>query len=88
MRVSEKELRGLINRLNKETGSPVEYRDPVTTDTNVGHFTLDCAYGGYSLNRISNKQGGVTDRYCYGRHTKVELYDRIGALLQGLELCA
>jgi len=83
-RISEKQLHSVINTLNEVTGSPAEYRGE--NGTNIGHFCLDVAYGGYSLNRLSNTQGGVTTRYCYGRHTKRELYDLIHAMIQGVLL--
>ena len=87
MRVSKKMLNARIEILNKTTGSPVNYRqNKEDNKTSIGHFCLDQAYGGYSLNRVCNEMGGVTDRFCYGRHTARELFDRVTAMIEGYQL--
>ena len=89
MRITKKMLEAKISDLNLVTGSPISYyKNPESKDyvTSIDHFCLDCAYGGYSLHRVCNEHGGVNDRYCYGRHTARELYDRINAMIEGYQL--
>ncbi len=86
-RITEKMLHRKIDYLNKITGSP---RETVTKSEsgikfNVGNFTLDKAYGGYALERISNEQGGVSSVFNGGHVSKRELFNRISAFINGIE---
>ena len=86
MRITKKMLEAKIDSLNTITGSPVSYfqsTDPDNRKTSIGHFTLDQAYGGYSLERVCNEGGGVDDRHCYGRHTARELHGLLTAMIDG-----
>ena len=88
MRITKKMLQSKIDLLNTITGSPTSYWDETGARrvTSIGHFCLDQAYGGYSLERVCNDSGGVTDRHCYGRHTARGLSDLITAMVDGYQL--
>lgn len=83
-RITDKMLQIRVDYLNKITGSPLEYRDKEGF-TNAGHFLVDSAYGGVSLERITNIHGGVTDVFDCGHMPKRELFDRLCAFIDGYE---
>lgn len=87
MRINEKDLKAVIERLNIITNKPVsEYTKwDGKYQANIGNYHLDCAYGGYALQQFTNVNGGVRDIFG-GHFTKRELYDRIHAYLSGIEL--
>lgn len=85
MRITEKDLGILVDRLNKLTGSPASYFGE-DRKTNVGHFCLDWAYGGVQLQRVCNECGGVSVVFSCGYTTKRSLYDLIHAYIKGYEL--
>ena len=84
-RITERQLKGSIERLNIITGNPVEpyISNPETKryEPQAGCYHLDIAYGGYRLVRMSSKTGcsGVSD--ITGRGTKRELYEQIHAMI-------
>ena len=84
-RITKKQLKGAVERLNRATGNPVEsyikdsdgrYR------AQVGNYHLDWAYGGVSLCKMFNESGGVTT--IWGRGTKRECIDAIWCVLNCL----
>ncbi len=52
----------------------------------VGRYTLDGAYGGWTVHRIMNIGGGVETPITYGHVPARELYGLIHAWLSGLEV--
>ena len=87
MRINEKDLNNVIDRINKATGNALT---PYTKEgekyiTNIGNYHLDCAYGGYSLEQMENENGGVNDVFRCGHVPKRDLYNRMQAFLVGLE---
>ena len=89
MRITMKHLEGLVDRLNTVTNNPLkpwEKDESGQFFANVGNYHLDGAYGGWSLYKMVNVAGGVEDVLRCGHVTKRELYNRISALLQGIEL--
>lgn len=88
MRITIKDLRAVVARINRETGSPLE---PWTRDAagklraNIGNYHLDCAYSGYQLVRMMNESGGVTTTI-HGFGTARETYEKMHAFLAGLSV--
>ena len=87
-RITTKHLDGMVDRINKITGSPMT---PYRTDEN-GQFTpnalnyhLDWAYGGVCLIRMCKTGGGVTSISQIGFTTKRNLYNWMSAYLDGLK---
>mgnify|MGYP001236489858 CR=1 FL=1 len=88
MRITRKDLETLVARLNRETGSPPE---PWTRGedgflhASIGNFHLSSAYGGWSLHRMVNECGGVSDVFRCGHVPARDLYNQIHAFLRGVE---
>jgi hypothetical protein len=89
-RITEKMLQIRVDHLNKITGSPESpwTRDESGAHSNIGNFHLSHAYGGVSLHRMSNEQGGVSDVFSSGHVPKRELFDKICAFIDGYQLKA
>ena len=87
-RIKQKDLEILVERINKATNSPLKaYRrdNPTGKYTgNVGHYSLDYAYGGVKLVRMVNQSGGIRVISTGGFGTKRELYHWLQAFLAGL----
>lgn len=87
-RITRKDLEPLVARLNRETNSPM---DPWTRGedgklrANIGNFHLSGAYGGWSLHRMVNESGGVSDVFSCGHVPARDLYNQLHAYLRGIE---
>ena len=87
MRVTEKDLQGVIKRLNIIADSPLESYtrgEDGQLRANPGNYHLDRAYGGYKLHRMCNEGGGTSDVLFCGYTTKRELYKLIQAYISGI----
>ena len=89
MRITQKDLENLVDRINDITGhdrKPYNHDKP-GCNPNAGVYHLDYAYGGVSLDRMSLKQGctGIST-VTTGYDTKKDLYNKIQAILTGLEM--
>lgn len=87
-RITQRDLDGLINRLNRITNSPATYADKQPDGkfkANVGHYHLDRAYGGVKLARVYNEGGGITTPCSMGDETKRDAYYIIAAYIAGIE---
>lgn len=86
-RITEKQLRAVVDRINAATGSPLypylEINGKWTAQ--IGNYHLDMAYGGVKLARMCSEGGGTSDVLRSGFCTKRELYDQLHAFLRGLE---
>jgi hypothetical protein len=83
-RITNKNLNGLCAIINRVTGSPeAPYVDGVAQ---IGNYHISHAYGGVSLQRMSNASGGVTEPLYCGYQTKRDLWNRMHAFLKGLEI--
>jgi len=83
-RITDKNLDGLCSIINRVTGSPeAPY---VYGVAQIGNYHIGSAYGGVSLQRMSNASGGVTEPLYCGYQTKRDLYYRMHAFLKGIEL--
>ena len=88
MRITERDLKAVVNRINQITGSPLEpytKQDDGGFKANPGNYHLDHAYGGVSLKRMCNEGGGVSDVINSGYTTKRDLYNLMQAYIRGLE---
>lgn len=87
-RITEKHLKSVVDRINRVTNSPLESytRDGDKLTANIGNYHIDFAYGGVSLDRMVSPGGGVSDVFRCGHVTKRELYNRMHAFLEGLEM--
>lgn len=87
MRITENDLRAVIERLNKITNNnPAPYtRTDNGLVANVGNYHLDCAYGGYNLAQMVNEGGGIRNTFGCGYVPKKELYGLIHAYIRGIE---
>jgi hypothetical protein len=87
-RITEKQLRAIVERINKVTNSPLEPwgKDAKGNNSaNIGNYHLSFAYGGVELDRMVNHGGGVTCPIGSGHTSKRELAEKMWAFLAGLE---
>jgi hypothetical protein len=83
-RITDKNLEGVCAIINRVTGSPEKpYVDGVAQ---IGNYHIGSAYGGVSLQRMSNSSGGVTEPLYCGYQTKRDLWNRMHAFLKGIEM--
>ena len=81
MRVTEKDLKAVCARINAITGSPDKpYIDGVAQ---IGNYHVSGAYGGWELQRMCNKSGGITV-VISGYQPKKDLYHQMHAFISGL----
>jgi hypothetical protein len=86
-RITHKQLQAVVDRINRETGSPLESwtRDPDGhLQANIGNYHLDSAYSGYSLARHVTLGGGETSVLA-GYVSKREIYEKMHAFLRGIQ---
>ena len=87
-RTTQKDLEGLVNRLNRITGNNEQ---PYGKDANgrfkanIGSYLLDGAYGGWKLAQSDNEGGGQRNPIYMGYVSKRECYNMIHAYIQGIE---
>lgn len=87
-RISEKDLKRVIDDLNTITGNPLTYGTRTSDEfkANIGNYHLYCAYGGYELVQTMNEGGGVHVISRNGCTTKRDLYTQIKSLIDGVAL--
>ena len=88
-RIKESDLKDLIDQLNELTGNPLTYSSHKPDEpfkSNIGHYHLSCAYGGYRLDQLCNEGGGIRVISCNGYSTKRDLYNELQAMLYGIRL--
>ena len=85
--ITKKFLEAQVDRLNRETNSPLTpyVRDGEKFTAQIGNYHLSGAYGGYSLHRMGNLGGGISDVFRCGHVPKRDLSIRISAMLSGIE---
>lgn len=89
-RITDAQLKLVCDRINKTFGLPTEpYTKTVDADgndkwtPNPGVFHLSYAYGGVSLVRMANADGGESNVLGCGHIPKRELYALMHAFLSG-----
>lgn len=87
-RITIKHLQGQCRRLNILMQRPTEgwRMEKGIYVANVGHYYIDQAYGGYSLEEITNENGAVTLPLSTGHIKARDLYDRINAFMEGIKV--
>ena len=87
-RINEKDLEAVVSRLNRITNSPMESysKNPIGSGikAQIGNYHLSWAYGGVSLHRMHNEQGGVTTPLNCGYVSNRELYNLMQAYISGI----
>ena len=88
-RITIKHLKALADRLNRVTGSPMEYAKPYIKGepfcSNIGNYHISQAYGGYSLHRVVTTGGGVSEPLSTGHIPARDLYHRMHAYINGID---
>jgi hypothetical protein len=87
-RITDKDLAGVVARINRTTGSPMDayVRDESGRQVGqIGCYFLSHAYGGVSLHRMVGTGGGVSDVFSRGHVPKRELYECMHAFLRGFD---
>jgi hypothetical protein len=86
-RITLKFLQAQCERLNRLEGAPLEAysKDEATGkySANIGNYHISQAYGGYSLHRITNAGGGVSNPLSIGHVSARELSGLISAYIAG-----
>jgi len=85
-RITRKELDYFVNELNVLTNNPLKPYEQIDGKLigQIGNYHLYGAYGSTALHQTMNNGGGVHE--VFGLSTKRELYNKIRALIQGIEL--
>lgn len=87
-RITIKDLKAVCERLNRITGSPLAgyvKGEDGKYQSQVGNFHISQAYGGYSLHRMMNEAGGVSDVFYSGHVPARDLYNQMHAFIRGIE---
>jgi hypothetical protein len=85
-RISYTQLKNLVDYLNKLTGNSLDsYKNGKAI---IGNYHISRSYGGVSLHHTMNEAGGIRDVFGCGHVTKRDLYNRIHALINGLNIKA
>jgi hypothetical protein len=87
-RITEKQLEAVCDLLNRELGRPMEPWSKTDDGykANIGNFHISHAYGGVSLHEMVTDGGGVNDVFSQGHCPKRELFSRIHAMLDGIQM--
>ena len=84
-RITEKDLKYLVERINEITHQPTEtWKRIGFGGANIGNYHLDFAYGGVRLQQITNEGGGITCPLGLSYLTKRELSYKLTAFISGL----
>lgn len=89
MATTQKELEGLVNRLNRLTGhalAPYTKNSDGKVTPNAGNYHLDYAYGGVKLVQMCDEGTGIRI-ITQGYETKRNCYQQIAAYIAGIEDC-
>ena len=87
-RITEKQLEAVCDLINREMKRPMEPWSKSSNGykANIGNFHISYAYGGVSLHEMCSDGGGVNDVFNQGHCPKRELFTRMHALLDGIQL--
>ena len=88
-RITEKQLQRLCAVINRQLARPIE---PWAKNSDgiyraqIGNLHISHAYGGVSLCEMVTDGGGVNDVFSQGHMPKRELWNRMHAMLDGIDL--
>ncbi len=87
-RITEKDLQAVCDRLNITLNRPIQPWDKSGDRyrANIGNFHISHAYGGVSLHEMMTDGGGVRDTFSCGHMPKRELFNRMHAMLDGIDI--
>lgn len=87
MRITEKMLDLLVERINKQAGTPLTYMREVEGKRfiNINHYHIDSCYGGVKLVQTDNDGGGIHCISNNGYTTKKDLFNQMQMFLAGLQ---
>lgn len=85
-RITDKYLDAIVDRLNRNTGSPAA--PYIDGKAQVGNYHISHAYGGVCLHRMHNESGGVLSPLSTGHIPKRELAGLMHAFIAGMEVTA
>lgn len=87
-RTTQKELEGLVSRLNRLTGNAQEPWTQINgkLTANIGNYYLEMAYGGVKLVQVVSDGGGIRN-ITSGFETKRNCYMQIASYIHGIEDC-
>lgn len=88
MRITEKDLNAVVERINLITKSPTEPYKKMKDGKHkaqIGCYHLSHAYGGVALHRMCSESGGVHDVFYSGHVPKKDLYAMMQAFIKGIE---
>jgi hypothetical protein len=74
-----------LNRITESHATPYTRGADGKLTANVGNFHLYRAYGGYSIRRMANESGGITNPCGHGAVSKREVFDRLTNFIAGIE---
>jgi hypothetical protein len=85
-RITISMLESKVKYLNKITGNPeTSYTQTKKgIKANIGNYYLDGTCSGYTVDRICNESGAVTELFS-GHMPKAELYNKLHAYISGLQ---
>jgi hypothetical protein len=86
-RITDRDLIGMVDRLNRITKSPsTPYaRVDGRSAAQIGNFHLSHAYGGVCLHRMVDDGGGASDVLSIGHVPKRDLYNALHAFIRGMD---
>ena len=91
MRIRERDLQYLVDRINTAKGLPLDpyNREESGCHPNAGVYHLDYSYGGVKLVQMSETEGctGISDVTC-GIDTKRILHGKLLSILAGMEIAS
>ena len=85
-RITMYHLEDAVRRINGElVGYTTDNPNDLPPEKRVGCCYLQGAYGGWTLERIVNESGGCSHVFGCGFVSKRDLYNRMHAMLDGIE---
>ena len=88
MRITEKDLKAVVQRINSILGAsetPWTFHSTTkTSKANIGNYHISHAYGGVALHRMMREGGGISDVFSSGHIPKKELYYMMQAFITGI----
>jgi len=87
--ITEKDLEGMLLRLNRVAGTPTTPYTKLPSGkhrANIGNYHLDFAYGGVKVVQMDNNGGGIRT-ITQGYETKRNCYNQLYMYIRGIEDC-
>lgn len=88
IQITQQHLDSACARLNLMTGNPTTrgcMRPDGSLQSQVGHYHIEAAYGGWKLVQTMNQYGGVREPLGCGYTSRRDLLNLIHAMIAGVE---